>query len=145
LLKNIYFPVLHFSLPKTLEIMSFSIEKQEKYVLIGVKEGKLDATISPDLKAELVKLNAEGHRNLILDLTLVKYIDSSGLSAILVANRLCQDINGVLVLAGVSEHVMKLIKISQLNNILEILPTVAEAIDSVFMTELEKDFNNPEN
>ncbi len=125
--------------------MSFSIEKQEKYVLIGVKEGKLDATISPDLKAELVKLNAEGHRNLILDLTLVKYIDSSGLSAILVANRLCQDINGVLVLAGVSEHVMKLIKISQLNNILEILPTVAEAIDSVFMTELEKDFNNPEN
>ena len=122
--------------------MNFTTDKQEKYALVKVLEGKLDATVSPVLKAELVQLNASGNNNLILDLSAVKYIDSSGLSAILVANRLCQDVQGVLVLTGVNDHVMKLIKISQLNTILEILPTVPEAIDAVFMKELEKDFDS---
>jgi anti-sigma B factor antagonist len=122
--------------------MKFTIDKQEKYSLVQLHEGKLDTTIAPQLKTELVTLNAEGHRNIILDLSQVKYIDSSGLSAILVGNRLCQDASGSFVVAGVTDHVMKLIKISQLDSVLDILPTVPEAIDTIFMNELENDFGS---
>ncbi|MBC8112736.1 MAG: STAS domain-containing protein [Verrucomicrobia bacterium] len=125
--------------------MKYIVEKQEKYTLIKPEESKLDATVSAQFKAVLVEMNAEGQQNFIIDLSGVKYIDSSGLSTILVANRLCFDANGVLILCSVSEHVMKLIKISQLDSILEILPTLHEAVEAVFMNELEKDFNREEN
>jgi anti-anti-sigma factor len=119
--------------------MKYSVDKQEKYMLIQLMETKLDATISPKLKSEFVTLNAEGQKNIILDLSQVKYIDSSGLSAILVGNRLSKDSDGIFVLAGVTDHVMKLIKISQLDSVLELMPTVEEAVDAVFMNELEGD------
>ena len=119
--------------------MKYTIDKQEKYTLIQLNETKLDATVSPQLKSEFVTLNAEGNKNIIADLSQVKYIDSSGLSAILIANRLCQDANGTFILAGVTDHVMKLIKISQLDTVLELLPSVEEAVDAVFMHEIEND------
>lgn len=108
-------------------------------MLIQLNETKLDSTVSPKLKSEFVTLHAEGNKNIILDLSQVKYIDSSGLSAILVANRLSQDAGGIFVLAGVTDHVMKLIKISQLDSVLDIMPTVQEAVDAVFINELEND------
>src|SRR4028118_1009849 len=117
--------------------MKYTIDKQEKYLLIQLHEAKLDATVSPQLKSEFVTLNAEGNKNIIVDLSQVKYIDSSGLSAILVGNRLSQDQDAIFVLAGVTDHVMKLIKISQLDSVLDIMPTVQEAIDAVFFNELE--------
>jgi len=119
--------------------MKYTVDKQEKYTLLQLNETKLDATVSPQLKSEFVTLNAEGNKNIIADLSQVKYIDSSGLSAILIGNRLCQDADGSFFLAGVTDHVMKLIKISQLDTVLDLLPTVEEAIDAVFMNELEND------
>jgi anti-sigma B factor antagonist len=117
--------------------MKYYLDKQETYTLIGLEEEKLDSTVSPNLKSELVTLNAEGVRNMVLDLTNVKYTDSSGLSAILVANRLCKDAGGTLAIAGVSEHTLKLIRISQLDTVLNILPTRQEAIDAVMMDDIE--------
>ena len=119
--------------------MKFSVDKQDQYTIIGLDEEKLDSSISPNLKSEFVTLNAEGIRNLVLDMSKVKYTDSSGLSAILVANRLCKEAGGSLALAGVSEHTMKLIKISQLDSILNILPTRHEAIESIKLGEIEAD------
>ncbi len=119
--------------------MKYTIDKQEKYLLIQLLENKLDATVSPQLKSEFVTLNAEGHKNVLLDLSKVKYIDSSGLSSILVGNRLANDSEGIFVLVGVTDHVMKLIKISQLDSVLEIMPTVQEAVDAVFFSELESE------
>lgn len=118
--------------------MKYTIEKKEKYSLLQLHEEKLTSVISPDLKSELVKLNAEGVKSIILDLTDVKYADSSGLSSILVGNRLCDNEGGIFILAGLSDHVLKLIKISHLDTVLNLLPTVEEAVDAVFMNELEK-------
>ncbi len=118
--------------------MKYTIEKTEKYTLIQLHEEKLNSIIAPELKSELVKLNAEGAKNMILDMCDVKYVDSSGLSSILVGNRICENAEGVFAIANPNEHVMKLIKISQLDSILTILPTKEEAVDAIFMSELEK-------
>ena len=60
-------------------------------------------------------------------------------SALLVGNRILQEEEGIFVLACLSDHTMKLIKISQLDSVLTILPTVEEGVDAVFMHEIEKD------
>ncbi|MEM8568080.1 MAG: STAS domain-containing protein, partial [Bacteroidota bacterium] len=98
----------------------------------------------PSLKSELIKIQAEGINNIILDLSEVKYTDSSGLSALLVGNRIVQEDGGIFVLASLSDHTTKLIKISQLDSVLNILPTVEEAVDAVFMHEVEKELGDEE-
>jgi len=121
--------------------MNLTIDKKEKYALITLKAEKLDGHISPSLKAELVVLNAEGFKNIIIDLTEIRYCDSSGLSAILVANRLCKNANGTFVLTGLQRSVMKLISISQLDTILNIVPSVQESIDLLHLEEVERDLD----
>jgi len=115
--------------------MKYTIDKEEKYTILKLDEEKLDSVLSPQLKSELVTLNAEGVRNIILDLSEVKYTDSSGLSAILVGNRVFGDNDGYFVLACVNEHVFKLIRISQLDSVLNIMPNVDEAVEAILLNE----------
>jgi anti-sigma B factor antagonist len=84
--------------------MKYTIDKNDKYSLIKLHEDKLDSSVAPSLKSELITLHAEGIKNIILDLTEVKYTDSSGLSALLVGNRIMQEDGGIFVLACLSEH-----------------------------------------
>ena len=118
--------------------MNLTIDRQEKYALIKILEPKLTSNVAPELKAEVVMLHHENFKNMIFDLSDVQYCDSSGLSAILVGFRMCRDQNGTFVLTGVQDHVRKLISISQLDTMLTQLPTVNEAIDLIFMEQVEK-------
>lgn len=107
--------------------MEFQIEKFENHTLIKVLEEKLDTHIAPTLKSELVLVSGNGEKNIILDLSNCRYCDSSGLSAILVANRLCKNSNGTFVLTGLNDAVERLITISQLDTVLNITVNVEEA------------------
>ncbi|MCF8277774.1 MAG: STAS domain-containing protein [Flavobacteriales bacterium] len=122
--------------------MNFEIEKKDNYAVVKVKAEKLDSQISPSLKSELVVLNADEFKNIIIDLSDTRYCDSSGLSAILVANRLCKNSNGSFVLCGLQRSVSKLISISQLDTILNITPTLEEAVDLLALESIEKDLND---
>lgn len=122
--------------------MKFSVDKQEKVVSISLLEEKLNSLTSPKLKSELVILREEGYKNIVCDLSEVDFVDSSGLSSILIGNRICKDAGGTFVLTGLKESVMKLIEISQLQNILNIFPTKSEGIDFALLEELERDLKN---
>ncbi|MBL7923700.1 MAG: STAS domain-containing protein [Bacteroidia bacterium] len=118
--------------------MHFSLDKTEKYVVVKLHEQKLNTLIAAELKSELLLLNTQGYNNIILDLTESLYCDSSGLSAILVGNRLCRNSNGAFVITGLSETVKKLIQISQLDQVLNITSNPAEAIDFVLLDEVDR-------
>ncbi|MBS1583016.1 MAG: STAS domain-containing protein [Bacteroidetes bacterium] len=124
--------------------MNFTIEDKGKYALVTTNVDKLDTTCAPELKSELVYLNKTGVRNIIMDMGRTRYCDSSGLSALLVANRLCKGVSGTLVVCALQEPVMKLVQISQLESVLSITPTASEAVDLLFMEEIEKDVKKDE-
>jgi anti-sigma B factor antagonist len=124
--------------------MSFSKEKTEHYTIVRLQAERLDSLNAPELKAEFTLLGSDGVANVILDLEKVQYCDSSGLSSILVGNRLCKNLNGLLVLTGAQPTVKKLITISQLDTVLNMVPTVSEAIDYLFMASIENDLNETE-
>ena len=119
--------------------MNFVSDQKEKLVYITSNVEKLDAIYAPELKSELVLQNRSTQRNIIVDLSATKYIDSSGLSALLVGQRLCRDANGTFVVCGLQETVKKLISISQLDSVFKITPTLNEAIDLVYMEEVERE------
>ena len=124
--------------------MEFEKDKQEMQTVIRLKERNLNAVVSPDLKSEFVVLSSEGVKSIILDMEEVAFVDSSGLSAILIGNRMCKSAGGVFVITNVQENVAKLIKISQLNTILNIIPSVEEAIDFIIMESAERDIKDEE-
>jgi len=107
--------------------MDFEIIKISDCTLIKVLSERLDTFIAPDLKSELVVVNANGEKNIVLDVSNCTYCDSSGLSAILVANRLCENAQGTFILTGLQPEVEQIIRISMLHTVLVITKTVSEA------------------
>lgn len=108
--------------------MGFKIEENDNCIIITIQDTKLDTNNAPTLKSELVLVTGKGARNIILDMSNCKYCDSSGLSAILVANRLCKNANGVFVLCGLNDAVDRLITISQLDTVLKLAYSIKEAL-----------------
>ena len=119
--------------------MKFSIDKHEKYILFSLNEENLNSLVSPLLKSELILINAEGQRNIILDLSAVKNADSSGLSSFLVGQRICKNTDGIFILTGLNKALIKLLSLSQLDKVITIVPKIDEAIDLIFMEEIERE------
>lgn len=109
--------------------MAFEIRKNGNHTFVKVNADRLDTNNTPDLKSELVLVNNEGEKNIILDLSNVGYCDSSGLRAVLVANRLCEDAIGTFILCGLQPDVENLIRISMLHTVLLITDTAEDAVD----------------
>ncbi|MCC7224486.1 MAG: STAS domain-containing protein [Chitinophagales bacterium] len=116
--------------------MKFSIDKQDNYTIFSLLEPKLNAVIAPEVKTRFALMNSEGDRYIIFDLSQVSFVDSSGLSAILTGHRLCENADGLFVLAMPSENVQRLIAISQLTDVLNVANTMDEALNSVGVAAL---------
>ncbi len=107
--------------------MTFEIHKNGNHTLVKVNSDRLDTNNAPDLKSTLVVISNKGEKNIFLDLSSCEYCDSSGLRAVLVANRLCEDAIGTFILCGLQPNVENLIKISMLHTVLLITKTADDA------------------
>tara|TARA_Y100000385_G_scaffold94396_2_gene97577 strand:+ start:2366 stop:2746 length:381 start_codon:yes stop_codon:yes gene_type:complete len=107
--------------------MNFNLNYKGLCVTVTSKVEKLDASNASDLKSQLLHLSKTNHNQIILDLSDTKYCDSSGLSAILMANRLCKDTSGSFVLCGLQENVTKMIKIAQLDSVIKSVEKLSDA------------------
>lgn len=112
--------------------MNFEITQKEQYTLIQSKVDKLDASNASELKEALNVLNRSSVNLIVIDCSATKYCDSSGLSALLLANRICKDTNGKFVLCGLQPNVAKMIGIAQLDKVLNIVEN-AELASAVIL------------
>ncbi len=111
--------------------MNFEIKKHDNFVIIEANVEKLDSLVAPELKASLVALGQENHKNLIVNLANSKYCDSSGLSALLVGNRLTKSVNGTFIICDLQPSVKKMIEISQLHTVLNITKDEPSAVEYI--------------
>jgi len=100
--------------------MNFEIQKNGEVVVLKLKERKLDSSVSPDLKGEFLILCRPKLQSLVVDLTDVEFCDSSGLSALLIADRKMKEHGGKVTLVNVHKKVMSLLKISMLDRVFDI-------------------------
>jgi anti-sigma B factor antagonist len=107
--------------------MKFEVLKNAATVTLKLKETKLDSTIASELKGEFLILCKPKIETLIIDLQGVEFCDSSGLSALLIADRKMKEHGGVTRLRHVHKKVLNLIKISMLDRVFEIEPATAAA------------------
>lgn len=112
--------------------MNFETKQIDNITIFKLNEKRLDTNISGLLKGEFtVLLKVEGVSKLIIDLSAVESCDSSGLSAILVANRILSSNQGHIRLSAPSEKVYSLIKITQLDRVLPVTQSVEQAIEQL--------------
>ncbi len=107
--------------------MKFSIEQDDNIVVFTLKENRLDSTVAPDVKAELLIVCQPDIDALIIDLAKVDYADSTGLSSLLLAHRQLKDHDAPVILVGVRETVRNLLRISQMEWLFEFYDTKDQA------------------
>jgi anti-sigma B factor antagonist len=98
----------------------------EPYTLIGLV-GEADVTNSDALRDVLDAEVAKEPRTLIIDLSGLRFMDSSALHVILRANRAMDRLGGVLSLAGPREPVAKMLRLTAADQLVPVYPTVSEA------------------
>lgn len=82
--------------------------------------GEVDLSVMPDLVAELEFLIEQVSPRLLVDLSAVTFIDSSGLVALIRAKASADQRGGGLVLTGADEAVEGLLRLTRLDRYFEI-------------------------
>ncbi len=108
--------------------MKFDISHTGGAIILRLLESRLDTSISSLLKGEFLIICTPEVHELIVDLGQVEFCDSSGLSALLFAERQMRGHDGVVKLTGLHEKVASLIKISHLDRVFEIYENVEDAV-----------------
>lgn len=118
--------------------MKFKIDTKEKIVVFCPEEVVLDANLSDDFVATATTLPELEGRNLILDMTLVQKMDAKGVEAILTVYQRMYDNNQSCAITGLNNTLTAEMKAAG-DEMLNLAPTMAEAIDLVMMEELERE------
>jgi anti-anti-sigma factor len=100
--------------------MKFEIDKQKDKTIFKLESDTLGHEIAAELKAELIFLQKEIDNQFIIDLGDVKKCDSSGLSVLLLSERLEREKEKKLILQNVNANVRDLMKIARLDRVFEI-------------------------
>ena len=110
--------------------MNINIEEKGTTVLIEVKEERLDAHNSSELKTQMLSLFDEGKNNLVIDLQDVRFVDSSGLGSLVSGFKNASARNGNLKLSGLQPQVKSMFELTRLHRVFEIFPDSDEALAS---------------
>ncbi|GAB2770805.1 hypothetical protein GCM10027275_11880 [Rhabdobacter roseus] len=119
--------------------MNYKLERSEKYALIDLKEVAFAEEVPTTFEELVRKLFREGYHNLIVAMNETKTLDSNGVIVLRKVNRLCINDLGILVVITKDEDFEDLLADSKIPD-LTILPTLEEAVDAVFMNDLENEF-----
>ena len=98
----------------------------EPYTLVRLV-GEADVTNSDALREVLDAEVAKQPRSMIIDLSGLRFMDSSALHVILRANRVMDRQGGVLALASPREPVAKMLRLTAADQLIPVYPTVSEA------------------
>jgi anti-sigma B factor antagonist len=110
--------------------MNLKIEENGNVVLMVVKEERLDAHNSDHLKQELARLFEEGKTRIVVDLKEVRFIDSSGLGALVSGFKNASSRQAGLKLSSLQNQVKSMFELTRLQRVFDIYPTVDEAIEA---------------
>lgn len=93
-------------------------------------EGEIDLHVSPKVKASLAKLIESKPPLLVVDLSRVSYIDSSGLAVLIEGMQNVEEYRGRFALSGLQDSVRPIFEIARLDQVFLIFPHVDAALAS---------------
>ncbi|MFN2509483.1 MAG: STAS domain-containing protein [Chthoniobacterales bacterium] len=91
-------------------------------------EGAIDLHVSPEIRAKLRAMIDQNPKRLVVDLSRVPYVDSSGLAVLIGAMQSLESEGGIFMLAGAQDAVRLILESARLDQYFLLFPTVDEAL-----------------
>ncbi len=107
--------------------LEVSVEQRNGVVILR-PVGDVDLNCSPVLRAELMQAQASKPSKLIVDLTDVLYMDSSGVATLVEAMKGMRQSGGTLVLCNLQQRVLSIFEIARLDIVFKIVPDLDTAL-----------------
>ncbi|MBE2188135.1 MAG: STAS domain-containing protein [Desulfobulbaceae bacterium] len=108
--------------------MHYTVEYKDNIVILDMKNKSVESDVSAELKAKLLVLAQPDIEALIVNMTNVDAVDSSGLGALLLANRQLREHAIPVILVGVKGFVKSLMTMTKIDEVFEFYPTIEEAL-----------------
>ncbi|MBZ0309448.1 MAG: STAS domain-containing protein [Anaerolineae bacterium] len=103
-------------------------EKEQNGVVVFTLDGRIDTQGAVDLDLALQSSSSEGHHKMVLDMSEVKYINSSALRTLADIVTQNRDEGGDLKLAALSQKVKRVFEIIGFDNFFEIYENIDAAV-----------------
>jgi anti-sigma B factor antagonist len=110
--------------------MKFNVASQGPVSVITLQGSLMGGPDAAGLNSQLHDLLAGGKKDVVIDLSGVEFMNSSGLGMLIGGASTVKNAGGRLTLAHASEKILTLIKITKLSPVFEHYPTVAAAVQS---------------
>ena len=91
-------------------------------------EGEIDLHVSPNVAASLRMMSQKKPKEVVVDLTRVSYIDSSGLAVLIEGMQNVEKYGGKFALAGLQNSVRTIFEIARLDQVFKIFPDANAAL-----------------
>lgn len=110
--------------------MNLKTEQNGAVMVVMVREERLDAHNSDELKAEMNRLFESGTKDLLVDLKEVRFIDSSGLGVLVSGFKNASTHQGSIKLCSLQTQVKSMFELTRLHRVFDIYQTIDEALES---------------
>jgi len=107
--------------------MRLQTQTRPKVIAVQVLEDRIDAATALQFKERMRDISRTGDQRLVLDLARVQFLDSSGLGAIVAVKKLLGP-DRVMELAGLSPTVEKVFRLTRMDSVFTIHPTLEAAV-----------------
>jgi anti-sigma B factor antagonist len=108
-----------------------NIEKRGKIDIISFTVNKIDALITDEIREDISKVFDNSNSRVIIDLTGVEYIDSSGFGCFLTAMRAARNNYGILKFSNPEPRIMELFEALHLHTVFQICDDLEACIRSL--------------
>ena len=115
-------------MPQVSDALDTTVRYTGERTAVVVVPGDGDLHTAPVLRAEARTAMTQGARHLVLDMGGVDFVDSTGLSTLIVLLHATQDAGGSLRVACVPERLVRMVTMTGIAELLPVHETVAEAL-----------------
>ncbi|USD38067.1 MULTISPECIES: STAS domain-containing protein [Ferrimonas] len=109
--------------------MDMRTEKRDGYLVISLEQSRLDAASAPGFRSGVETAISEGNQRIVLDLSKVNFMDSSGLGAVVAVLKTPNC--GELRIVGLQRAVQELFRLTRMDRIFECHDDVPAALKAV--------------
>jgi anti-sigma B factor antagonist len=107
--------------------LDITVRKTNETSAVVAVAGEIDVYTSPVLQEKLVEILRDGSSTIVLDLSNVTFLDSTGLGVLITALKRCRNADGDLELVTAQPNVLKVLEITGLNDVFQVRPSLDES------------------
>lgn len=107
--------------------MQIEDRREGDVLIVKPMESALDAYAATSFREQMSDFIQQGNRQIVLDMTEVNFLDSTGLGAIVSSLKRLEG-NGTMVICHAGEMVMDVFRLTRMDRVFPIVPSSAEAV-----------------